>query len=116
MGISEIYRATLPVGIEKPDFERKTSDFKSIFENEIKLSKHAETRIKSREIPWTTSLEQRIISGINSAQAKGSKEALILADDVAVIANIKSRTIVTAMDKRSLDSPIFTNIDATVLV
>ena len=82
----------------------------------MNFSKHAETRIRSREIPWSEALEGRINKGIDAAEAKGSREALILADDVAVIANIKSRTVITAMDRTQLKEKIFTNIDSAVLV
>jgi flagellar operon protein len=61
-------------------------------------------------------LENRIVSGLNQAESKGSREALILADNVAVIANVKSRTIVTAMDRGQMKERIFTNIDSAVLV
>ena len=60
--------------------------------------------------------EKRIGKGIDTAQAKGSREALILSDDVAVIANVKSRTIVTAIDRSEMKERIFTNIDSAVIV
>ncbi|NDD03808.1 MAG: hypothetical protein EB078_02780 [Proteobacteria bacterium] len=68
-------------------------------EGKISMSQHAETRIRSREIPWSAAMEKRVMGGIEALEAKGSREALILADDVAFIANIRSKTIVTAMDR-----------------
>ncbi|MFM8315136.1 MAG: TIGR02530 family flagellar biosynthesis protein [Deltaproteobacteria bacterium] len=136
MNISELYRNLNPTSI-RPDgidgirpsqnSENKsskikpgeTSEFEQILRQENKtfnLSQHAETRIKSREIPWDTHLEKRISKGIDQAESKGSREALILADDVAVIANVKSRTVVTAMDRSQMKEKIFTNIDSAVLV
>ncbi len=136
MHISELYRNLNPTSI-RPDgidgirpsqnSENKsskikpgeTSEFEQILRQENKtfnLSQHAETRIKSREIPWDTHLEKRISKGIDQAESKGSREALILADDVAVIANVKSRTVVTAMDRSQMKEKIFTNIDSAVLV
>jgi flagellar operon protein len=136
MNISELYRNLNPTSI-RPDgidgirpsqnSENKsskikpgeTSEFEQILRQENKtfnLSQHAETRIKSREIPWDSHLEKRISKGIDQAESKGSREALILADDVAVIANVKSRTVVTAMDRSQMKEKIFTNIDSAVLV
>ncbi len=82
----------------------------------LKFSAHAETRIRSRAIEWSPELEKRVVSGIDSAREKGSREALILAGNVAVIANVRSGTVITAMDASNLKERIFTNIDSAVLV
>lgn len=106
-------------GTRLPEKTNAPSEFQQILEKEerlLNLSQHAETRIRSREIPWNEDLERRIAGGIDQAQGKGSKEALIIADNVAVIANVKSRTIVTAMDRSQLKERVFTNIDSAVLV
>jgi len=82
----------------------------------LNFSQHAEARIRSRAIAWDGDLERRVSAGIDTALAKGSRETLILADNVAVIANVKSRTVITAMDRTQMKERIFTNIDSTVLV
>ena len=129
MSISDLYRAQLPP-IPGPGAPPKDgaprlpvtptggpSEFEQVLnQQQFKISQHAETRIKSRDIVWDAGLEKRIAGGIDSAQAKGSREALILAGDVAVIANVKSRTIITAMDRSEMKDRIFTNIDSAVLV
>jgi flagellar operon protein len=128
MSISELFRAsgaiTPAVGPAtesgktgaKPGVGGAPNEFQRILDRQLHFSKHAETRIKSREIPWNDAIESRISQGIDAAQAKGSREALILADNIAVIANVKSRTVITAMDKTQLKERIFTNIDSAVLV
>jgi flagellar operon protein len=130
MKISELYRSQIPVaggvtptpvdgksGLGKTKPVGEHSDFnKMLQESALKLSQHAETRIKSRDIPWGPDIQKRILQGIDSAESKGSREALILADEVAVIANIKSKTVITAMDKSEMKEKIFTNIDSAVLV
>lgn len=92
------------------------TEFQKILDNQLHYSRHAETRIKSRAINWNEAIENRVLKGVESAQSKGSRETLILADNIAVIANVKSRTIITAMDSSQLKEPIFTNIDSAVLV
>jgi len=123
--VSELIRAIHPVEItpsrpsENGSAKSATSDFAKILVSEqakLQFSSHAETRIKSRAIPWNEELASRISSGVDQAQSKGSREALILADNVAVIANVKSRTIITAMDRSQMKERIFTNIDSAVLV
>lgn len=128
MSISELFRASGAVTpASSPAIEKRgplakagvptgPNEFQQILDKQLNFSKHAETRIRSREIPWSEALENRISQGIDAAQAKGSREALILADNVAVIANVKSRTVITAMDKTQMKDKIFTNIDSAVLV
>ena len=50
------------------------------------------------------------------ADSREKARALILAGDVAVIANVQSRTVVTAMNRQQMKDRIFTNIDSAVLV
>lgn len=138
MSIAELYRNASPVGTPSrvsPTTDKHTKeikplnealDFGKVLEREhveqsdaargFKISQHAATRIRSREIPWDTDLEARVRSGIDSALAKGSRETLILAGGVAVIANVESRTVITAMNSSGLESRVFTNIDSAVLV
>lgn len=132
MSISSLYRSTQPIGIPaqeaKPSSPAIKDEFAKLLQTEterpattateerLQLSQHAETRIRSRGIPWTEHLERRIAGGIKVAESKGSREALILADEVAVIANVKSRTIVTAIERDQLKDKVFTNIDSAVLV
>ncbi len=129
MTIADMYRSISPaqpkenlgVGekarVKEPSSPTGPSEFQKLLEGEqLNFSKHAETRIRSREIHWDAALEERIKNGLDRANSKGSKEVLILADNVAVIANVKSRTVITAMDRSALKEKIFTNIDSTVLV
>lgn len=128
MSIAEIYRGITSSGISQspsPELRTRTdseklkgpSEFQEVLSREaLSFSQHAETRIRSREIPWDSSLEKRVSQGIDTADKKGSREALILADNIAVIANVKSRTIITAMDRTQMKERIFTNIDSAVLV
>jgi len=132
MSIQDLYRAGAsgisPSGLgnvgERPSLGKAPSssspeEFQKILrqeEGKLSMSQHAETRIRSREIPWNAAMEKRVMGGIEALEAKGSREALILADDVAFIANIRSKTIVTAMDRAQLKERVFTNIDSAVLV
>ncbi len=125
MSISDLYRATVPVApaTNSPTAPSSTrsptgpNEFQELLKKQtVNFSQHAQTRIQSREIPWSPQLEKRVTQGIDAAEKKGSREALILADDVAVIANVKSRTIITAMDRNQMKEKIFTNIDSAVLV
>ena len=130
MSIAELYRNISPgdigrtseIGGGSRPQTTKTPDPKefqqALFREQqgLSLSQHAETRIKSRDIPWNPAMEKRVQEGIDALEAKGSREALILADGVAFIANVKSRTIVSAMEQDKLKERVFTNIDSAVVV
>lgn len=124
MSPSEIYRAVMPVIPQgetagaRPVEPGKTSqnEFAKVLDQQLQLSRHAEARIKSRALPWDAAMEKRIGRGMDVAAEKGSRSALILADNVAVIANVTDRTVVTAMDRSQLKEKVFTNIDSAVLV
>ena len=85
-------------------------------QTEIKFSKHAELRLQTRNIDLKPSQLERIKNGVNKAEEKGVKDSLILVDDVALVVNIKNKTVVTAADTNELKENVFTNIDGAVIV
>jgi flagellar operon protein len=90
---------------------------KQISEKEsVKFSKHAMNRLSERDIHLTADELKKINQAVNQAEGKGIRDALILMDDKIFIANVKSRTIVTAADEKHLKENVFTNIDGAVIV
>ena len=55
-----------------------------------------------------------IKDAMNSLEKKGAKESLMLYKDMAFIASVNNRTIITALQYSELD--IVTNIDSTIIV
>lgn len=53
---------------------------------------------------------------MDKLQQKGSKDSLLLVDDVAYVVNPQNKTIITAVDKTELKDKIFTNIDSAMLL
>lgn len=82
--------------------------------NELQFSKHANTRIHARQINLTPDQMNRVESGVAEAKAKGIKDSLVLVDGIALLVNINSRTVVTAMNSNQKN--VFTNIDGAVIV
>ncbi len=85
-------------------------------EPQIKFSKHASTRLSNRSINLTGEQIQRVEEGVKMATAKGINDSLVLVDDVALVINIKSKTVITAMHQAGTNENIFTNIDGAVIV
>jgi flagellar operon protein len=83
---------------------------------ELKFSAHAENRIKSRGIEINKELKQKINDAVANVASKGGKDALIFTDNSAFIVNVKSKTVVTAIDKESFKENVFTNIDSAAII
>ena len=113
------------VNLKENNIKRETSDsnirsFESIFrekqkENEgLKISKHANERIISRNINLTDDQWERLNTGVKKAEMKGIKESLVMVDDFAFIVNVDKNTLITAVDEN--EDRVFTNIDGAVIV
>ena len=81
---------------------------------ELKFSAHADRRLKSRNIELDPQQLKALDKAVNNAAAKGSRDSLVLLDNLALLVNIPNRTVVTAMDRSEMESNIITNIDSAV--
>lgn len=83
---------------------------------EVKFSKHALARLDQRKIVLSVNDVKQINLAINKASAKGIKDALILMDNKAFVANVKNKTIITASTNEQLKENVFTKIDGAVII
>lgn len=113
-GISTgVQKTTTPLRPGQPSFEDVLGQ---IGKKELKFSKHALDRIKSRNIELTQQDLTKISEAVDRAEAKGVKEALIMMNDKVFIASVKSKTIITASSEEQLKDSVFTNIDGAVII
>lgn len=84
--------------------------------DEVRFSKHADARLRQRDIHLSDEQMSRLNEGTQKAGLKGIKESLVILDNLAFIVNTQNRTVVTAMDSTSSDENIYTNIDGAVIV
>jgi flagellar operon protein len=82
----------------------------------LKFSAHANARIQSRKLEMGPEQMRVLNEAVDKAKAKGLDDALILTKDGAFIVSVSNRTVVTALDKNSLDGSVFTNIDGAVIM
>lgn len=95
------------------DFQQLLQE--SIKQNDgVKISAHAEQRMMERNIKLQETDMNLIKDAMNSLEKKGAKESLMLYKDMAFIASVNNRTIITALQYKELD--IVTNIDSTIIV
>jgi flagellar operon protein len=82
----------------------------------VRFSKHADARLKQRDITLSDEQITRLNEGTQKAGLKGIKESLVILDNLAFIVNTENRTVVTAMDSTQSDENIYTNIDGAVII
>lgn len=94
-----------------------TASFKDVLDrNVLKFSQHAEQRIAQRGISLKPETLAKIGNAIDQAAAKGAKDSLVVYRDIAMIVNVPSRTVVTAMDGNAMQGNVFTQIDSAVII
>lgn len=106
-----------PVGLRaNPARTQATDDFLAALErSELEFSKHALKRIEQRGLQLDAPRLDRLEQAVDRAEAKGSRDSLILLDELALVVSVQNRTVLTAMDESSRKEHVFTNIDSVVI-
>jgi flagellar operon protein len=106
-------------------FQQKTNraNFNQLFQQqldnenkEVKISAHAEKRMQQRNITLSDADMQKISESMDKASAKGANDALMIYDDLLMIASVQNRTIITTFTKDQSESEIITNVDSAIFV
>ena len=85
-------------------------------ESPLKFSTHAAQRMQDRHIQMDPETANKVREAVDKAAAKGIEESLIITNDAAYIVSVKNKTVITALDKDSLNGNVFSNIDGAVIV
>ncbi|MDB2153588.1 TIGR02530 family flagellar biosynthesis protein [Clostridium butyricum] len=78
------------------------------------VSKHAAQRLN--EINFTEDDMNKIEKGFQIAKEKNSKNTVMIYKDVALIASVENKTLITAIEKERAKDNIFTNVDSVVIL
>lgn len=97
----------------KASFQDVLDSVKSRDEGFI-VSKHAALRLN--EINFTEEDMKKIEKGFKIAQDKNSKNTVMLYKDIALIASVENKTLITAVDRERAKDNIFTNVDSVVIL
>jgi len=89
---------------------------KTLEDSSLKFSNHAIKRLEERELSLSSTEIQRLNSGIEQLDRKGSQKSVILLDQTAYIVNVPNRMVVTAIDQANAAENVFTNIDSVAIV
>lgn len=103
-------RAGQPVSFE----EMLSAEFRKV--GGLKLSAHAERRLVERNLALRPEDMSKIEGAVQRAANKGARESLVIYGDLALVASVKNRTIITALEGKDMTEHIFTNIDSAVII
>jgi flagellar operon protein len=114
-----------PISSAQPSIQnRKAVNDKSSFQSILDtakskdagftVSKHAAKRLD--EINFTEEDMKQIEKGFEIAKHKNSKNTVMLYKDVAIIASVENKTLITAVEKDRAKDNIFTNVDSVVIL
>ena len=98
---------------DKKDFKELLDSVK-IKDAGFTVSKHAALRLN--EINFTEDDMKQIEKGFQIAKDKNSKNTVMLYKDVALIASVENKTLITAVERQRAKDNIFTNVDSVVIL
>ena len=81
----------------------------------IHMSAHAQARLRQSGVDIDAGAADRLKSAFERAEQKGSKDSLVLLDDLAFVVSVKNKTIITAVENNRAKENVFTNIDSVVI-
>lgn len=122
--VGHLYPTTQPIGKSKvpntghtiPGVPFHQVLKEQLVTTELKFSSHASERMKSRGISLNSVDLDKLNSAVDQAAAKGSKDSLVLLNNVAYVVSVKNKMIVTAVDSTSMQNHLFTKIDSAIIL
>ena len=81
----------------------------------VKISAHAENRLQREGIHLDGAQSRRLGQAVDRAASRGARTSLVLMDDMAMIVNVKNRTLVTVVSGERRADGVFTDIDSAVI-
>lgn len=86
----------------------------------VQLSRHAQNRVDRRDLNLDPATMTRLNNAIDRAAQKGSRNSVVMLDGLAVVVDVRDRTVVTAMNTNGSAGQqgkerVFTNIDSVVV-
>ncbi|WP_080146597.1 hypothetical protein [Marinilactibacillus piezotolerans] len=83
-------------------------------EPKMTFSHHAQKRLDQHGVSLNQQDLTKLEEAVDTLAAKGSKQSLILYDDLALIASIKNRKVITALKSNEMHE--VTNIDSAIQI
>lgn len=114
---SETMKKSRPAKLENETVPSFTETLEKVQDSSrLRISAHARERMESRQIKLAESDLQEISAAVEKAGSKGARSSLLLYGDIALVASVVNRTIITAIDDVEAREHIFTGIDSAIIV
>ncbi len=89
--------------------------FREILEGELKVTIHARERMNKDGVDMSRDQEDRMQVALDRVAKRGGRQSLVLLDDLAMIVNVESRTLITVVPGERRGEGVFTDIDSAVI-
>lgn len=83
---------------------------------EVNVSSHAMKRLQERNIEFDGNEYLRLKEAIGKLKNKGGHDSLVITQKAAYVVDVDKSTVVTAVDRNSMNENVFTKIDSTIFM
>jgi flagellar operon protein len=84
-------------------------------ERSVQMSEHALRRVEQRQIPLDREQLDRLSKAMDTLSQRGSRQSLVMLDQVAYVVHVPTHTVVTAVEPNQSKERVFTQIDSVVI-
>jgi flagellar operon protein len=84
-------------------------------ERSVQMSDHALRRVEQRQIPLDREQLDRLSKAMDTLSQRGSRQSLVMLDQVAYVVHVPSHTVVTAVEPNESKERVFTQIDSVLI-
>jgi flagellar operon protein len=84
-------------------------------EQQLTFSRHLADRLSRRRLELSGERIDRLTRAVDRVAGKGGRDSVVFLDELALLVNVPSRTVVTAIETGSMKEGVFTNIDSVVV-
>ena len=97
-----------------------SSDFRNALtaaadEHSLQLSEHALKRVEQRQLSLDGDQLDRLQRAMDTLSQRGSRQSLVMLDQVAYVVHVPSHTVVTAVQPDQSKERVFTQIDSVLI-
>jgi flagellar operon protein len=83
---------------------------------EVNVSNHALKRLQERNIEMDGNEYMKLKEAISKLRTKGGHDSLVITQKAAYVVDVDKNTVVTAVDRNSMNENVFTKIDSTIFM
>ncbi len=115
--VNPVPRTGTPGRVGQPPASDRSFDevFDSKLKEEILVSRHAAARMHRDGIHIDSAQSDRLGRALDEVEDRGGKTSLVLLDDLAMVVNVRQRTLVTVVSGERRGGGVFTDIDSAVI-